>query len=44
VLLLQTPALFDTLKFITADMPLEKLADVLELMGEQKGIKYNITN
>jgi len=36
--------LFDTLKFITSDMPLEKLEDVLELMGEQKGIKYNITN
>lgn len=36
--------LFDTLKFITSDMPLEKLADALELMGEQKGIKYNITN
>jgi L-iditol 2-dehydrogenase len=29
-------------KFITADMPLEKLIDALELMGSQKGIKYNI--
>lgn len=29
--------------FITADIPLEKLADALELMGSQKGIKYNIT-
>ncbi len=29
-------------RFITADMPLEKLAEVLELMGHQKGIKYNI--
>jgi L-iditol 2-dehydrogenase len=36
--------LFDTSKFITSDMPLEKLVDALELMGEQKGIKYNITN
>jgi len=35
---------FDTLRFITSDMPLEKLVDALELMGEQKGIKYNITN
>lgn len=30
-------------KFITTDMPLEKLVDALELMGKQKGIKYNIT-
>ncbi len=29
-------------KFITADMPLEKLVEALELMGHQKGIKYNI--
>jgi L-iditol 2-dehydrogenase len=29
-------------KFITADMPLEKLIDALELMENQKGIKYNI--
>ena len=36
--------LFDTTKFITSDMPLEKLVDALELMGQQKGIKYNITN
>ena len=35
--------LFDTSKFITKDMPLEKLTDALELMGKQKGIKYNIT-
>ena len=35
--------LFDTKKFITADMPLEKLVDALELMGQQKGIKYSIT-
>lgn len=33
----------DTVKFITADMPLEKLVSALELMGQQKGIKYNIT-
>jgi L-iditol 2-dehydrogenase len=32
----------DTAKFITADMPLEKLIGALELMGQQKGIKYNI--
>ncbi len=36
--------LFDTTKFITSDMPLEKLVDALELMGQQKGIKYNITS
>jgi len=30
-------------KFITADMLLEKLVDALELMGKQKGVKYNIT-
>jgi len=35
--------LFDTSKFITSDMPLERLVDALELMGQQKGIKYNIT-
>ncbi len=35
--------LFDTSKFITSDMPLERLVEALELMGEQKGIKYNIT-
>jgi len=29
-------------KFITADMPLEKLVEALELMGKRKGIKYNI--
>lgn len=29
-------------RFITADMPLEKLVEALELMGHQKGIKYNI--
>ncbi|MEA2015570.1 MAG: alcohol dehydrogenase catalytic domain-containing protein [Actinomycetota bacterium] len=29
-------------KFITADMPLEKLADALKLMDSRKGIKYNI--
>ncbi len=33
----------DTVKFITADMTLEKLVSALELMGQQKGIKYNIT-
>jgi len=32
----------DAIKFITADMPLEKLVDALELMEQQKGIKYNI--
>jgi L-iditol 2-dehydrogenase len=35
--------LFDTRKFITADMPLSQLVDALELMSKQKGIKYNIT-
>jgi L-iditol 2-dehydrogenase len=35
--------LFDSSKFITADMHLKKLVDALELMGKQKGIKYNIT-
>ncbi len=34
--------LFDTSKFISADMPLSRLVDALELMGAQKGIKYNI--
>jgi L-iditol 2-dehydrogenase len=34
--------LFDTSKFITSDMPLESLVEALELMGNQKGIKYNI--
>ncbi|MBM3705514.1 MAG: zinc-binding dehydrogenase [Actinobacteria bacterium] len=34
----------DAEKFITADMPLEKLIDALELMGRQKGIKYNIVS
>ncbi len=29
-------------KFITADMPLKKLVDALELMDSKKGIKYNI--
>jgi L-iditol 2-dehydrogenase len=29
-------------RFITADMPLEKLVDALELMDSKKGIKYNI--
>ena len=33
----------DASRFITADMPLEKLVDALELMARQKGIKYNIT-
>ena len=37
-------SLFDTSKFITSDMPLEKLVEALELMGSQKGIKYNIVN
>jgi len=32
----------DAGKFITADMPLEKLVTALELMDQQKGIKYNI--
>jgi len=35
--------LFDTSRFITADMPLSRLVDALELMGRQKGIKYDIT-
>jgi len=38
-----TSGQIDTVKFITADMPLEKLVNALELMGQQKGIKYNIT-
>lgn len=38
-----TSGKIDTVKFITADMPLEKLVSALELMGQQKGIKYNIT-
>lgn len=36
--------LFNAKKFITADMPLSRLVEALELMGQQKGIKYNITN
>ena len=32
----------DAGRFITADMPLEKLVTALELMDQQKGIKYNI--
>jgi L-iditol 2-dehydrogenase len=32
----------DASRFITADMPLEKLKDALELMEQRKGIKYNI--
>ncbi|HEY4695459.1 MAG TPA: zinc-binding dehydrogenase, partial [Candidatus Hydromicrobium sp.] len=32
----------DAIKFITADIPLEKLISALELMDRQKGIKYNI--
>ncbi|MCJ7666054.1 MAG: zinc-binding dehydrogenase, partial [Actinobacteria bacterium] len=35
--------LFDTSKFITSDMPLKRLVEALELIGQQKGIKYNIT-
>jgi L-iditol 2-dehydrogenase len=34
--------LIDASKFITSDMPLERLVEALELMGQQKGIKYNI--
>jgi L-iditol 2-dehydrogenase len=34
---------FNAIKFITADIPLEKLVSALELMDKQKGIKYNIT-
>jgi len=33
----------DASKFVTADVPLENLVEALELMGQQKGIKYNIT-
>jgi len=36
--------LFDTSKFITSDILLENLVEALELMGRQKGIKYNIVN
>jgi len=32
----------NTAKFITADIPLEKLISALELIGQQKGIEYNI--
>ncbi len=32
----------DAKRFITSDMPLEKLSDALELMSQQKGIKYNM--
>jgi len=32
----------DAARFVTADMPLEKLKDALELMEQRKGIKYNI--
>lgn len=39
---LLTSGLIDTAKFITADMSLERLKEALELMGRQKGIKYNI--
>jgi len=35
--------LIDTSKFITSNMPLDRLIEALELMGRQKGIKYNIT-
>lgn len=34
----------NTSKFITEDMPLERLVDALELMGKQIGIKYNIVS
>ncbi len=32
----------DAKRLITADMPLERLTEALELMGQQKGIKYNM--
>jgi L-iditol 2-dehydrogenase len=32
----------DAGRFITADMPLERLTEALELMGKQIGIKYNM--
>ena len=35
--------LIDTSKFVTSDMPLKRLTDALELMANQKGVKYNIT-
>ncbi|MBU1180497.1 zinc-binding dehydrogenase, partial [Patescibacteria group bacterium] len=38
-----TTGQIDAAKFVTADMPLENLVEALELMGQQKGIKYNIT-
>ncbi|MBU4293084.1 MAG: zinc-binding dehydrogenase [Actinobacteria bacterium] len=38
-----TTGQIDAAKFVTADMPLENLVEALELMGSQKGIKYNIT-
>ena len=34
--------LIDATKFITADIPLENLINALDLMGMQRGIKYNI--
>ena len=36
------PTMINAAKFITSDMPLERLVDALELVGSQKGIKYNI--
>jgi len=33
----------DAKRFISADMPLEKLKEALDLMSMQKGIKYNMT-
>jgi L-iditol 2-dehydrogenase len=35
--------LIDTSKFVTSEMPLKRLIEALELMGNQKGVKYNIT-
>ena len=38
-----TSGQIDASKFVTAGMPLGNLVEALEFMGEQKGIKYNIT-
>ncbi len=37
-----TSGKINTVKFITADMPLKELVSALELMEQHKGIKYNI--
>ena len=36
--------LIDTSMFITTNMSLERLVEALELMGSQRGVKYNISS